>query len=81
MLPSGVPFKLPLGVYPCPICHLLSTAAASLSCPCPHLQASAFLRLPRDAGGCVPTAALFRYFTARSAQIQLVRRAEAAANA
>ena len=38
-----------------------------------YLQASTFLRLPRDAGGCVPAAALFRYCVARSAQIQLVR--------
>lgn len=37
-----------------------------------YLQASTFLRLPRDAGGCVPAAALFRYCAARSAQIQLV---------
>lgn len=36
------------------------------------LQASTFLRLARDTGGRVPAAALFRYCTMRSAQIQLV---------
>lgn len=41
-----------------------------------YFQASAFLRLARDAGGRVPAAALFRYCVARSAQIQLVRRGE-----
>lgn len=38
-----------------------------------YFQASAFLRLPRGPGGCVPAAALHRYCAARSAQIQLVR--------
>ena len=64
---------------------MVAPAVTSKTDPCeplpppPHrLQASMFLRLPRDAGGCVPVAALFCYCTARSAQIHLVRAAAAA---
>lgn len=39
-----------------------------------YFQASAFLRLARDEGACVPLPTLFHYLALRSRQLQLVRR-------